>query len=401
MNSHAEGEGSQTGLATMLAGYSVGRGGLSAHAEGGGAAIGDQSHAEGSSDFFEMGRLIYSKSSVQLQGIPTIVFEPAAGCEEVTLEMLAGQYFITSHLYDTTPLHKINEVTDQSLILNPSINANFFEGIVIANASGFALGSCSHVEGQNVIASGEYQHAQGRYNLPDTNSAFIIGNGFYDDGPSRSNALTVDWQGNLNVSGELSSATGADYAEYFEWLDGNPLEEDRIGYLVALNEDKIEYANSGDDILGIVSGTAAVVGDTAVWDWQDKYLTDDFGRTIWDMVEEFSEVPEIEEVEIVDEEGNATIEYKTTMVTKSMGFFPHRRLNPNYDDSQTYIPRSKRPEWDCIGLMGKLHVRDDGTCVPGGYATAGANGIATYSSEKTNMKVMKRLSDNIILVFMK
>jgi hypothetical protein len=213
--------------------------------------------------------------------------------------------------------------------------------------------------------------------------------------------MAVTWGGSLHVDKQLTSETGADYAEYFEWLDGNPEDEDRIGYLVTLNEDKVEYANSGDDILGIVSGTAAVVGDTAVWDWQDKYLTDDFGRTIWDMVEEFSEVPETEEVEVTDEEGNTTIEYKTTMVTKSMGFFPHRRLNPNYDDSQTYIPRSKRPEWDCIGLMGKLHVRDDGTCVPGGYATAGANGIATYSSEKTNMKVMKRLSDNIILVFMK
>ena len=106
-------------------------------------------------------------------------------------------------------------------------------------------------------------------------------------------------------------------------------------------------------------------------------------------------------VELCDEEGNVTIEYKTTIVTTSAGFFPHRRLNPNYDESQTYIPRSQRPEWACVGVLGKLHLRDDGTCVPGGYAKASDNGIATLSIERTNIRVMKRLSDNIILVFMK
>jgi hypothetical protein len=92
---------------------------------------------------------------------------------------------------------------------------------------------------------------------------------------------------------------------------------------------------------------------------------------------------------------------KTATIRKSIGLQPVRRLNPNYDASQDYIPRSERSEWDCVGLIGKLHARDDGTCVVGGYAAAGVDGIATYSAEKTNMRVLKRLSDNIILVFMK
>lgn len=44
---------------------------------------------------------------------------------------------------------------------------------------------------------------------------------------------------------------------------------------------------------------------------------------------------------------------------------------------------------------------DDGSCVVGGYAKVGQNGIATVSTEKSGMRVMKRITDNIVLVFMK
>ncbi|MDE4189672.1 peptidase G2 autoproteolytic cleavage domain-containing protein [Phaeobacter gallaeciensis] len=33
-----------------------------------------------------------------------------------------------------------------------------------------------------------------------------------------------------------------------------------------------------------------------------------------------------------------------------------RKLNPDYDPSQEYTPRADRPEWDTVGLMGKLRV---------------------------------------------
>lgn len=49
----------------------------------------------------------------------------------------------------------------------------------------------------------------GKYNEEDTNNdnAFIIGNGA--DESNRSNAFTVDWDGNVNASGELEVANGA------------------------------------------------------------------------------------------------------------------------------------------------------------------------------------------------
>lgn len=124
--------------------------------------------------------------------------------------------------------------------------------------------------------------------------------------------------------GEVSSA---DYAEYFEWSDSNPSNEDRVGYFVSLtSERKIQV--SGTNILGIISATPGVIGN-APQEWPKKYLLDKWGR------------------EIIDE---------TTGLPK---------LNHEYDETQTYIPRSERREWSPVGMLGMLRVRDDGTCKVG------------------------------------
>ena len=260
--------------------------------------------------------------------------------------------------------------------------------------SSYAQGDYSHAEGYSSYAFGRSQHAQGEYNIsdPDVNHnngwqrsryAHIVGNGTSD--AHRSNAHTLDWDGNATFAGVVTG-TGADYAEYFEWSDGNPDNEDRVGLIVTLDGDKIRPATTSDDILGVVSATAMVLGDNAEWEWRQKYLYDDYGRVITEMVEEFRDE--------IDRETGETKKIST-------GFHPHRKLNPNYDPEQAYVRRSDRPEWEIIGLIGKLHVTDDGTCAVGGYATVGENGIATASTNKTSMRVMKRIADNVILVLMK
>ncbi|UCH98679.1 MAG: hypothetical protein JSV88_14000, partial [Candidatus Aminicenantes bacterium] len=30
------------------------------------------------------------------------------------------------------------------------------------------------------------------------------------------------------------------------------------------------------------------------------------------------------------------------------------KINPEYDEKQTYITRDQRPEWNCVGLLGQL-----------------------------------------------
>lgn len=78
--------------------------------------------------------------------------------------------------------------------------------------STIANSAYSHVEGFSTIASGAYQHVQGKYNIEDNLNkyAHIIGNGTSDT--ARTNAHTVDWQGNAWYSGNVS-------------IDGTPTED--------------------------------------------------------------------------------------------------------------------------------------------------------------------------------
>ena len=75
---------------------------------------------------------------------------------------------------------------------------------------------------------------------------------------------------------------GADYAEYFEWADGNPGGEDRRGLSVVLEGDKIRPALDGEDPIGAVSANPSVVGDGDIDRWKGKYLRDDFGAYFWE-----------------------------------------------------------------------------------------------------------------------
>lgn len=76
-----------------------------------------------------------------------------------------------------------------------------------AHAEGWrttASGTASHAQNRWTIASGDYQTALGKYNVADTISAVILGNG--TDDSNRSNALTIDWSGNVTVTGNVSAA---------------------------------------------------------------------------------------------------------------------------------------------------------------------------------------------------
>ena len=113
---------------------------------------------------------------------------------------------------------------------------------------------------------------------------------------------------------------GADYAEYFEWSDGNTSSEDRRGISVVLDGDKIREATSGEDPIGVISANPSVVGDADDLQWKNKYLRTEYGS--FDL----------------DENGE-------------------QKLNPDYNPNQEYVSRENRPEWDCVGLMGKLRIR--------------------------------------------
>lgn len=251
--------------------------------------------------------------------------------------------------------------------------------------SNTASGYASHAEGYNTTAL-DNQHAQGHFNNTttatdnslvgtSTGTAFVIGNG---TNSSLSNAFRVTGNGYVYAT-NATVQTGADYAEYFEWSDGNPDNEDRVGLFVTFdenNQEKIRIANSNDDyILGIVSGMPSVIGNGDE-DWKKRYVLDDFGRYIQETFEY-----------VIDGETKTGTKWKE---------------NPEYDSTKTYTSRNERAEWSAIGLVGVLSVYDDGTCKVNGYCKCKNNGIATASEKGADTyRVIKRVTDNIVKVVLK
>lgn len=149
--------------------------------------------------------------------------------------------------------------------------------------------------------------------------------------------------------------TPADYAEYFEWEDGNPDNEDRAGLAVKLINNKIILATeNSSDIIGIVSARPAIIGDSAWSHWTDKYLKDNLGREI---MEDYQVIQwNNENGDIVAYDADRIPE--GTIVPENHWFVTQQRqvLNPNFDPNVEYIPREDRKEWSPVGLLGKLRV---------------------------------------------
>ena len=249
-----------------------------------------------------------------------------------------------------------------------------------------ASGFCSHAGGAGTTAN-DYQFVHGRFNKASagpsdssdtTGDLFIIGNG--TGSTTLGNAFRVTTAGAVYGLKSYSSS-GADYAEYFEWIDGNKENEDRRGYFVTLEGDKIRKATDKDEyILGAVSSTPATEGDTQSENWSGMYLKDVFG-------EKLTEIVEVEET--TDESGRVIPAHTETRWI----------LNPEYDSSLEYKNRVERKEWSPIGLIGKLVVIDDGSCQVNGYCKPNSEGIATAS--ESGYRVMKRLDNNHVRILLK
>lgn len=243
------------------------------------------------------------------------------------------------------------KITDTTL-------ANTADGIYA-----FAIGVNNTAHAYNTVM-GKFakEDIQRGYQSNALGDSFVIGNGTKSVASgvtTKSNGFRVTQEGAVYGAGEYNTS-GADYAECFEWLDGNPNNEDRVGQFVTLEGDKIRIANSADYVLGVVTAHSSVIGNNPI-DWAGRFQKDVFGRVM------------------KDSEG--------IPLTVS-----------NYDETQTYIERVKRKEWATVGLLGQLVVEDDGTCAVNCYCNVLA-GIATGTTSADNSyRVMKRLDDNHILI---
>lgn len=279
-----------------------------------------------------------------------------------------------------------------------------------SHAEGFettASGKCSHAEGWDTVAKANYSHAGGlgteayseacfafgKYNTVPAGqitandaSLMVIGNGSSDS--SKSNALRLDYVGCLRTAGTITASTTADYAEFFEWIDGNTANEDRVGKFVTLDGNKIRIATDEDDyILGVISGEPFVLGNGDCDVWNGMYLRDKFRRRL------LEPAPKTEFV--LDENGKPTGEQKEVLDDAGNVVYEGERLvlNPEYDNTKPYISRADRPEWDAVGMLGVLPVIHDGTAKVNGYVTVNKDGIAT-ACEKTHENAYRVIHAN-------
>lgn len=239
-----------------------------------------------------------------------------------------------------------------------------------------ASGTASHAEGLDTNTAGfANTHIMGRFGDANEANSWFIANGT----SSVLRGIGAKWSGstfNMSIDGIYISG-GADYAEMFETVDGNPID---VGFFVTPgSEKKIRKAIAGDHfILGITSAAPSVRGNSAELSWYGKCLTDEWGR---------KKQHEVTVPAMKDREGNVIIPERTEIQPV---------INPYWNSDEKYIPRIERPEWVSVGLLGQILIRDDGTCEVHGYCWPNNNGIATKSEK--GYYVLERTSTNQILV---
>lgn len=130
-----------------------------------------------------------------------------------------------------------------------------------------AYSSYSHVEGLGTIAASEYQHVQGQYNIEDANGTYadIVGNG---SSSTRSNAYTLDWNGNGVYAGKVTVGTAPtndmDVATK-KYVDDNA--DNNTTYGISMSSNIITLTgsdgNSSTIALPVYSGSMSTVGGGA------------------------------------------------------------------------------------------------------------------------------------------
>ncbi len=221
----------------------------------------------------------------------------------------------------------------------------------------------------------------------------------------------------------LASASGNDYAEYFESQDAKPIKPGTSVVFDNNETGKIRPAKKGETPFGIISANPGISGGIYL-EWPDKYLRDTFGQLIMEeypeeimiprkevikkerrktkkktikdqitkteiafedgmyfkkeIVETVKRIvyePVFEEFDLYDAEKKNIVgkhripimeqyEEETTVLDENGGTVmigsgqfqtkTRPKLNPDFDPSKEYIPRDRRPEWNCVGLLGQL-----------------------------------------------
>lgn len=202
--------GSNVGAMSVAMGQNVEASGINSHAEGCSTASGTFSHAEGyettASDFCSHAEGYHttaSRSTSHAEGFGTTASEDNSHAEG----------------YKTKASGEDSHAEGNQTVASGSTSHAEGEHTIASGGASHAEGSYteasgieSHAQNRGTIAAKSNQTAIGKYNEEDTESdpqkqkALIIGNGTSNN--YRSNAFTVDWQGNVWTAGTITENNG-------------------------------------------------------------------------------------------------------------------------------------------------------------------------------------------------
>jgi trimeric autotransporter adhesin len=441
-HSHSEGQNSISGgIASHAEGLGCTAFGDASHAEGQNTiSVGDYSHAEG-----EQTRSVgfYSHAEgVNTRSVGIYSHAEGSGCTAFGQASHAcGVNSTTARTADFA--HGTNTST---LIAAPALNLDATGDKVIFGRNGAISNSGAYTFATSVNSPGLFV-ANG-VNAASPAIGFSVTHTRIDGNAHFNRKMVVragqflSDPGVLNDGGFVAIGGAADFAELFEFVDVSQNIKARF-VTFSDNDDnnsekRIRLTNNKDEfVLGVVSLSPAMVcGNYS--EWPGKYVKDVYGKNILvdDYINPFigkveellrtntRKPKEIVEGETVEETPvNINVEIPNTtdynecrkiiidrypeFDIESIVVQPLKTtvISPEYKPSIPYVPRSARPEWAPIGLIGRLEVEDDGTCEKGKFCTLADDGKVTLwtlvSGKTLKWFVICRISTNIVRIIVK
>ncbi len=323
--------------------------------------------------------------NMQGQGTGTAIFSYNNTAEiiGVNAEEYTNQADLAGKLYKIMPT-----------AIKGGLSAGTTGGAAIAQRSAVIAstgGSYAHSDRSSVIGSGANSQAKGsrsgvwnslesetslgKYCQTILNSRgvkiddnYIFAMGYGQDGAKTENIKfqVKGTTGNVKTAGTVSSGQNfGDYAEYFESQSGQAIPN---GTIVTLDGRFIRKAQINDKPIGVISGTAGVILGDQIFHHKDKFLKDEFGVTL----------TEWQTKEWQDDEGNKYSEEVEVPIP-----------NPDYVEFEDeYIPRSERPEWNVVGLVGQVFTRFKGELKPNDYIKSD-NGVGVRDNVNGHYRVLE------------
>ena len=160
------------------------------------------------------------------------------------------------------------------------------------------------------------------------------------------------------------------------------------GRLLQIEDGKVRLAANGE--VGFMISrpyeTAAFVGGNPYYDWPKKFLTDEFGLPM------YKDYTQDEYKALLDKLGQ-------TDTKISEGPIRYKVLNPDYDPTKAYVPRSNREDqWTTCEKSGIVVVEYKGSLSIGDCIVSAGEGIAKQSVRKTNIKVIDIINEQFAKV---